>query len=238
MREVVVENSRLSDVQAVFFDFGETLASLEPSKEDLFISAARSIGLELTFSAVQRAYQIVDFHNKYSSVHVKNRNDFYHEYNEQLCWALGIHSHFEELQPALATSFKKNKHWQLIDGVPEVLSVLKQRGIPLAIVANWDRELPALTERLEIRAFFSSIVSSQEAGVEKPDSAIFARAVQELGLSVERDTILYVGNEYKADVHGARAAGLVPVLIDRTDLCPHADCLRFTSLLEWIETAK
>ncbi len=166
-------------IKAVLFDFGDTLASLVPAKEELFISAARSIGVELTFSAVQRAYQIVDFHNKYSSVHVKDRADFYREYNEQLCWALGIRSHFEELQPVLATSFKENKSWQLVDGVPEVLEALKQREIPLAIVANWDRDLPALAERLRIRHFFSSIISSQEVGVEKPDPAIFARAVQE-----------------------------------------------------------
>jgi putative hydrolase of the HAD superfamily len=228
----------LAEIKAVLFDFGETLASLKPAKEELFISAARSIGLELLFSAVQRAYQIVDFHNKYSSVHVKNRADFYREYNEQLCWALGIRSHFEQLEPALASAFNEHKSWQLVDGVPEVLAALKQRGIRLAIVANWDRDLPALAERLGISHFFSTIVSSQEAGVEKPDPAIFARAVQELSLSTERDTILYVGNEYKADVYGSRAAGLVPILIDRYDLYPHADCLRFTSLLQWIEIAK
>ena len=238
MPEVVRKNPSLEIVQAVLFDFGDTLASLVPAKEELFISAARSIGLELTFSAVQRAYQIVDFHNKYSSVHIKNRADFYREYNEQLCWALGIHSRFQELQPVLATSFKENKSWHLVDGVPEVLEALKQREVPLAIVANWDRDLPALAEHLGIRHFFSLIVSSQEAGVEKPDPAIFARAVQALSLSTERDTILYVGNEYKADVHGSRAAGLVPILIDRYDLYPHADCLRFPSLLQWLETAK
>lgn len=228
----------MKSIQAVLFDFGDTLASLKPAKEELFISAARSIGLELTFSAVQRAYEIVDFHNKYSSVYVKDRDDFYRVYNEQLCWALGIYSHFKQLHPLLATSFRQKKHWQLVEGVPHVLNVLQQRGITLAIVANWDRDLPALAERLEISRFFSAIVSSQEAGVEKPDPAIFARAVQDLSLSAERDTILYVGNEYKADVHGARAAGLTPVLIDRSGLYPHADCLRFTSLLQWIEAVK
>lgn len=238
MPEVIIENPKLGSVQAVFFDFGDTLASLVPAKEELFIRAARAVGLELTLPAVQRAYQIVDFHNKYSSVHTRNRDDFYREYNDQLCWALGIHRHVEELHPVLATSFKEDKHWQLIEGVPQVLDRLKQRGIRLAIVANWDRNLSLLTERLEITRYFSLIVSSQEAGVEKPDPAIFARAVDELSLSVERDRILYVGNEYRADIQGARAAGLIPVLIDRNDFYPHADCARFSSLLQWLENAK
>ena len=234
----VLKNPRLESIDAVLFDFGDTLASLAPAKEELFISAARSIGLELTLPAVQRAYQIVDFHNKYSSVNVKNRDKFYREYNEQLCWALGINRHFEELAPLLAASFKKNKTWQLIEGVPEVLAELKKRKIRLAIVANWDRDLPALAEQLKIKKYFASIVSSQEAGVEKPDPDIFEHALGELSLTTERDTIIYIGNEYKADIHGARAAGLIPILIDRYGLYPHADCLHFSSLPEWLEAAK
>ena len=78
-----------------------------------------------------------------------------------------------------------------------------------------------------IQGFFSCIVSSQEAGVEKPNPAIFKQAIETLSLSVDSDGLLYVGNEYRADVLGARAAGLVPVLIDRDEDYPHADCIRF-----------
>ena len=226
---------KLETIRAVFFDFGDTLVSLSPSKEELFVQAARSLGLELSLAAVRRAYQIVDFHNKYSSVHLKDRAGFYRSYNEQLCEAIGISSHFEELLPILATHFREKKNWQLVAGAAEVLSFLHQREIPLALVANWDRDLPELAARLGIRQFFSTIVSSQEAGVEKPNPAIFNRALANLSLSVEAKTILYVGNEYRADVLGARNAGLTPVLIDRNGLYPHADCLCYDSLRHWQE---
>src|SRR5205823_2261742 len=104
-----------------------------------------------------------------------------------------------------------------------------------ALVANWDSKLSLLTEQLGILDVFSLIVPSQSAGVEKPDAAIFRRAADALSLSVEAERILYVGNEYRADVLGARAAGLIPVLIDRNQLYPHADCPRFNSLLQWLE---
>lgn len=226
---------RLSTVKAVFFDFGDTLAALSPSKEELFQRAAHSIGMELGLEAIRRAYQVVDFRTKYSSVHVTDREGFYRDFNEQLCEALGISSRCDELHPALIAQFKREKKWQLIAEVPEALRRLRALKLPLALVANWDSNLPELTERLGIRDAFSVIVASQAAGVEKPDPAIFLRAARELSLEVENDHVLYVGNEYRADVMGARSAGLTPVLIDRNRLYPHADCLCFPSLLDWLD---
>jgi putative hydrolase of the HAD superfamily len=224
----------LQTAQAVFFDFGDTLASLEPAREALFVKAARSIGVELEPEAVRRAYQIVDFNNKYSSVTVTDRDAFYDDYNSKLVEALGISSHFRSLGPALLKQFKREKHWKLFDETATALSQLKQSGRPLALVANWDKNLPTLIERLGIAANFSCVIASQAVGVEKPNPAIFQLAVEELSLRVSEQIVLYVGNEYRADVLGARAAGLTPVLIDRYALYPHADCHRFASLDELV----
>jgi len=224
----------LETAQAVFFDFGDTLASLEPSREALFVKAAQSIGLDLEPEAVRRAYQIVDFNNKYSSVTVTDRDAFYNNYNSQLVEALGISSHFARLGPALIEHFKREKHWTLFDDAAKSLDRLRASGRPLALVANWDKNLPTLIERLGIAANFSCVVASQAVGVEKPDPAIFQLAIKELSLRVPEQIVLYVGNEYRADVLGARAARLTPVLIDRYALYPHADCHRFASLDEMV----
>lgn len=231
-----VQALKWSEVKAVLFDFGDTLATLAPSREELFIRAARDVGLTLQLESIKRAYQIVDFHNKYSSVNIRDRDGFYRNYNEQLAEALGISSHLSRLNPALIEQFKKNKKWELFAEVPAALTHPKLQHLPLVIVANWDSNLSSLAEQLGIRQAFSAILPSETAGVEKPDPTFFQLAVAQLSLSVESDRILYVGNEYRADVVGARAAGLVPVLIDRNHLYDHADCLRFSSLLEWLET--
>jgi putative hydrolase of the HAD superfamily len=222
--------------KAVFFDFGDTLVALSPAKEELFVNAARTIGVELGLDTVKRAYQIVDFHNKFSSVLGMVREDFYRNYNAQLCEALGISSYCDKLQPALTAQFKQHQGWQLIPDAAAVLDRLYQRGVPLALVANWDSNLPDVAEKLGIKRFFDNIVPSQSAGVEKPDPAIFAIALKQLSLSSQADQVLYIGNEYRADVLGARVAGLVPVLIDKDGVYPHADCLRFASLREWLES--
>jgi putative hydrolase of the HAD superfamily len=225
----------LSEVKAVFFDFGDTLVTLSPPKDARFMSAARSIGLELEIESVRRAYQIIDFHNKYSSVNTRDREEFYRGYNEKLCEVLGISSYLATLLPAVAVQFADTR-WELIGEAKEVVRRLHQRGLRLALVANWDASLAALAESLGVGQFFATVISSQEAGVEKPDPAIFRLAVERLGLSGSSDGILYVGNEYRADVLGARAAGLTPVLIDRNGSYPGSDCLRFTSLEEWLES--
>jgi putative hydrolase of the HAD superfamily len=219
----------LENIDAVLFDCGETLVTLKPSREEIFVRAALSIGVELEVDSVRRAYQLVDFGNKYSSVNTRHKDEFYRNYNSQLCDALGISACFEELHPALYARFQKETAWTLIDAAEETLAELARRKLKLGIVANWDRQLVSLAERLGIKHYFSVIVASEEVGFEKPDPAIFRIALERLSLS-DTARVLYLGNEYRADVMGSRAAGLRPVLIDRANLYPHADCLRFRSL--------
>jgi len=232
---------KLKSIKAVFFDFGDTLVSLTPPKEELFLRAAVSIGLKLDIESVRMAYRIVDFCHKYSSLRItdlRGRDDFYRKYNKKLCAALGISSCFSDLHPLLLRSFKDQKRWELIEDVPQVIRSLDEAGIPLAIVANWDRALASLVEKLGILELFSSIVSSQEVGAEKPDPEIFNKALNDVSLSVENDLVLYVGNDYQLDIQSARTAGLIPVLIDRCRDYLHADCMRFDSMEQWFEHVK
>ncbi|HEY6805809.1 MAG TPA: HAD family hydrolase [Pyrinomonadaceae bacterium] len=221
----------LKTFSAVLFDFGDTLVTLPIRREELFVRAAQSIGVTLSLEAVQHAYQIVDFYKKYSSVKQQVRAQFYAEYNALLCEVLGISSHYEKLLPAVTEEFANCPKWVLIDDAKEVLGKLTELQLSLGLVANWDANLGDVAARLQIKDYFKVIVASQAVGVEKPDPEIFRIAIGLLG-SVEPESVLYVGNEYKADVVGSRAAGLTPVLIDRDDLYPHADCLRFRSLGE------
>lgn len=99
-------------------------------------------------------------------------------------------------------------------------------GIPVAIVSNNDG-----TAEREMAGFgicqvgpgpytaVAAIVDSTVVGHSKPDPEIFRPALEALGTQPART--LYVGDTVHADVHGARAAGMVPVQLDPYDL--HAD---------------
>lgn len=98
--------------------------------------------------------------------------------------------------------------------VPEVLAALRERGIRTAVVTNG----PSGLQRSKLAAVgladgFDAVLVSGEAGVQKPDAAIFALALSALG--AEPDEALHVGDNQIADVTGARGAGLTAVWIDR-----------------------
>ena len=92
-----------------------------------------------------------------------------------------------------------------VPGAPEALRELRERGLRLAVVANWDYALPEQLERLGLDGLFDTVVTSARAGAAKPDPAIFELALEELGVGADR--ALHVGDE-PIDEEGARAAGL------------------------------
>jgi HAD superfamily hydrolase (TIGR01509 family) len=101
-----------------------------------------------------------------------------------------------------------------VDGLPpaagldELLQRLTASGRAVAILSNWP--LAATIDRYaEARGWLPSlraIVVSQRVGVIKPHPAIFAAARAAVG-DPPPDEILHVGDDWAADVVGAREAG-------------------------------
>ena len=100
------------------------------------------------------------------------------------------------------------------DVVP-ALDDLRDRGLALVAVSNWDCSLPSVLERCGLGGRLDGTVTSAGAGARKPDPAIFAAALQLAGC--EPAEALHVGDTPEEDVAGARAAGIRPLLIDRDE---------------------
>lgn len=99
--------------------------------------------------------------------------------------------------------------------VGPILAALADR-FPLAILSNWP--LAATIDRFVAEAgwagYFTAIVVSQRVGAIKPAPKIFAVAADALGTAGE--LILHVGDDWQADVVGAKRAGwLAAYLRDR-----------------------
>ncbi len=109
-------------------------------------------------------------------------------------------------------SLRDNSMWQLYPEVEGVLKKLEGR-IDLGIVSNWNSGLIDRLRQLGIDKYFKLTVISEAEGVSKPNPRIFLRALEQAG--VEACEALHVGNDYRLDVLGAKAAGLDAVLIDR-----------------------
>lgn len=94
-----------------------------------------------------------------------------------------------------------------VDGAGDVLARLSERGFRLAILSNWP--LAETIDRYAAVAgwepHLAGIFVSQRIGTIKPHPAIFAFAAE--ALATEPSAILHVGDDWAADVVGARQAG-------------------------------
>jgi putative hydrolase of the HAD superfamily len=88
----------------------------------------------------------------------------------------------------------------------------------LGIISNWDSRLRALLNALALANEFETVVISCEAGVEKPDRAIFERALANLGLSPHE--AFHIGDDRISDFEGPRAAGMAAALVVRKGPAP------------------
>ena len=93
------------------------------------------------------------------------------------------------------------------------LRALRVRGIRSVVVSNWDWSLHERLRETGLAELVDGAVASAEVGSAKPDGAIFVAALELAGTGP--DETWHVGDTPEADVEGARAAGIRPVLIAR-----------------------
>lgn len=98
--------------------------------------------------------------------------------------------------------------------VPGVLAQLRAAGARIVVVSNWDVSLHGVLEQTGLAGLVDAVLTSAEQGVSKPDPELFRRALAAAG-GVEPARALHVGDDVRADVGGALAAGVPVVLLDR-----------------------
>src|SRR5690606_17187382 len=76
-------------------------------------------------------------------------------------------------------------------------------------------------------------LTASQLGAFKPDKLIFLRMLEFLGLS--REQVLYVGDNYYADIMGARAAGLQCLLLNWNGLYEDPDCDQITAIQDLLD---
>lgn len=87
----------------------------------------------------------------------------------------------------------------------EMLDELKQQGYLLGIITNGRGQFQSRAiEGLGIREYFDTILISEVEQVRKPQVEIFARAMNQLGVSAS-DSV-FVGDHPEADIAGAKGA--------------------------------
>ena len=107
--------------------------------------------------------------------------------------------------------------WEVPEDVPRCLRHWHGDGLKLAVVSNFDSRLDSLLERLGLLHWFTAVVISSRCGVAKPDPRLFHLALERLGLLPHE--VWHLGDT-AADLHGARAAGIRCIQVQRTESAP------------------
>jgi putative hydrolase of the HAD superfamily len=101
----------------------------------------------------------------------------------------------------------------LFPDVHSALTDLKQRGLRLAVLSNWQDGLGHFCEALGLAPYLDHVVCSAEVGFEKPDVRIFRHVSERLG--VDPGCILHVGDRMRDDYRGGQDAGFRTLLLAR-----------------------
>jgi HAD superfamily hydrolase (TIGR01662 family) len=218
--------------KAIFYDLDGTLRESQPSGRDLFVQHAIHLGLQITpadrlrSARWEHAYWASSDELRADIERFEQKEgDFWRNYSlRQLC-ALGCdeqsaYEYAPHISAFMATNYIAND--MLLDGVPETLAVLQKKGYALAVVSNRSQPFDDYLREKEIWSYFNFALAAGQVQAWKPAPEIFLQAAQRAG--VQPDEAVYIGDNYFADIVGARRAGLIPVLYDPRGVFPEADC--------------
>ncbi len=109
---------------------------------------------------------------------------------------------------------------------------LRQAGVTIVVVSDWDVSLGAQLRALGVADLVDAVVVSADIGVTKPDQQLFHAALR--AVDALPDGAMCCGDDLIRDVAGAHGSGIRAVLLDRDGRFPErTDTVR--SLAEIIE---
>jgi putative hydrolase of the HAD superfamily len=219
-------------IRAVLFDLDGTLRHNDPSPEKIFLDYAVELGVPDSLEQRRRVMRWVHYYWAQSEELLRDRqtyldseNDFWLNYTRSQLLAFECPQDLLDkiLQPVFAHMKDQYKPQdRVIAGVSETLQALREAGFRLGVVSNRTKPYQEQLERLGLKRYFDLLVAAGEVQSWKPDPGIFIHSLKILDLAA--DETLYVGDNYFADVVGARSAGLQPILLDPDGLFPDAGC--------------
>jgi len=219
-------------ITAVFFDLDGTLRHSVPSGGDVFTDYVITLGLPVNDEARLRAMRwehsywanSVDLRDDLLA-HSADTENFWIEYSRRRLLALGASADWAtEFAPSVSKHMGEFYRPESIvpEDVRRALPQLKEAGYILAVISNRDQPFQELLQEHGIGQFFDFSLAAGEVQVWKPDPGVFEHALRRANLSPQ--DAIYVGDNYYADVVGARRAGLKPVLYDPLGIFPDPDC--------------
>lgn len=224
-------------IKAVLFDAGNTLIECNPSMADVVADSLRAAGVDLT--PAQRA-QVDPLLWRHYSHYQKTRGlrtsvdeswEFWRLVYRDISTDLGL-PRPEHCADRLLKAFTQPQAWRPYADIGPTLQSLASRGIRMGVISNWTTGLHGIMEGLGLRPHFEFVLTSAEAGFEKPELAIYDAALRGRGLRPA--DCLYVGDSIDNDYNSSLSFGMDFALIDRADRYAHLGCRRMQDMRDLI----
>ena len=221
-------------IRAILFDLDGTLKFNRPNGTEAFVQFSAELGLTICADAQRKVERWT--HSFWSGKHSgfarmsDDADAFWLDYTLNLLKAAGVEERAQDYARRLCQAFDERYKPEpyLHPEAHAVLSTLQDDGYTLGLVSNRAEELAPVAMELGLHDYFHFTLSGGQVGAWKPDTRIFLQACKMADAAP--DECLYVGDNFYADVVGAQAAGLVPVLLDPNDVFPEATCVRIECL--------
>jgi putative hydrolase of the HAD superfamily len=206
-------------IKAIFFDGAGTLIHLPKSVGHNYALVGQRVGLTLDAAALDRAFAA-----SWKQAPTRPAIEGPREEDDKGWWRELVDDVIDQVAPRTSeldrdaffevaySHFAEAGVWELYPEVVEVLEILAPR-FDLAVVSNFDGRLRMIMEQLGVSRFFSRVFLSSELGADKPDPAIYQRALRLSGFAPNET--LHVGDDPVRDWKGAEAAGLSTFRLDR-----------------------
>ena len=208
-------------ISAISFDAGDTLIHCDPPPAAIYARVLSCYGREVRVREVEPVFSAV---RSEMLLHVPPGGDRYSSCGGEMEWwgafvqkLLRRLDHPAPWRPVvddLYAAFASTAVWRLFPEARDTLVRLGELGMAMAVTSNWGRKLPDVLRDHGLDSLFRVITVSAREGVEKPSPEIFKATLDRLGIQA-RETV-HVGDSPHEDYEGARQAGLVPVLVDRS----------------------
>ncbi|XP_024124844.1 haloacid dehalogenase-like hydrolase domain-containing protein 3 [Oryzias melastigma] len=204
----------------VLWDVKDTLLKVRTSVGEQYAKEAEHVGVKLSPVEVGAAFQKV--HRNYSS---RYPNYGVSEGLDGQAWWMGVVKDTlyqcrvtdPELLNTIAYNLYHNfcsaENWEVYPDTRKALESCSSLGLKLAVVSNFDNRLEAILRSCGLLSHFSFLVTSEGAGVAKPDPDIFHQALQKCGASA--DSVAHVGDHHVNDYLASRSVGIRGFLLDR-----------------------
>jgi putative hydrolase of the HAD superfamily len=229
-------------IKAVFFDLDGTLRHNEPSFAQIFEDYISTLdGFSNTWDNRRRAMRW-EHHYWASSPDLATDREkydgddegFWLNYNRRRMIVYGFHpKRAAELAPRVQEYMDSQEPENRLysDAIPTI-QFFRQRGLKVGLVSNRNNPIDDLVAEMGLGEHLDFYLISRDVNAWKPDPAIFGHAL--LRSATASQETIYVGDNYYADVVGARRAGLHPVLLDPMHIFDEPGCPVISSLAQVI----